>query len=171
MKLLTLLLPLALAIPAQAAFQLKAGLWEVESKNSMNGKSVDPQAQLKEMMKSMPAAQRTQMEKMLASKGVGMGSGKGMRICHTDKTMSDESLVSSKEDDCKIKNKKELSDGMRFDIDCKRGSGTAEYHRIDDSNYSGWNEFQTKEGKMRMDFKGKYISKDCGSVKPITQAK
>lgn len=158
------------ALQSQAAFKLKPGLWEVETTTSVNGKTHDSQGQMQEMMKKMTPAQRAQMEKMMGSKGMAFGD-KGMKVCHTEKSMSDEALVHDPKNKCKITDKKDLADGVQFNIECDKGSGTAEYHRTSDTAYSGWNEFTTAKGKSRMEFKGKFLSSNCGNVKPLTEVK
>ncbi|MCM2353772.1 MAG: DUF3617 domain-containing protein [Pseudobdellovibrio sp.] len=170
MKYLITLAIATFALQSQAAFKLKPGLWEVETTTSVNGKTHDSQGQMQEMMKKMTPEQRAQMEKMMGSKGMGFGD-KGMKVCHTEKSMSDEALVHDPKSKCKITDKKDLTDGVRFNVQCDKGSGSAEYHRTSDSAYTGWNEFQTAKGKSRMEFKGKFISNNCGNVKPLTEAK
>lgn len=168
MKLLTAILAIALASTAQAAFKLKPGLWEVESKTSVNGKAADHMAKMQEAMKKMTPEQRAQMEKMMGSKGIGFGD-KGMKVCHNERTASPEGLVQDPKSKCTITDKKDLADGIRFNIKCDKGTGIAEYHATSDSSYSGWNEFETAKGKSRIEFTGKFLSKDCGSIKPLRE--
>lgn len=167
MKYLITLVIATFALQAQAAFKLKPGLWEVETKTQINGQNQDMQAKMQEAMKKMSPEQRAQMEKMMGSKGMGFGD-KGMKVCHTDKT-SDEALMQDKKSNCKITDKKELADGVRFNVKCDKGNGTAEYHATSDNSYTGWNEFETAKGKSRIEFNGKFISSNCGNIKPLNE--
>ena len=160
---------LLLSVQVQAAFKIKPGLWEIETQSKLAGKeSQDVNAQMQEAMKKMNPAQRAQMEKMMGSHGMGFGN-KGMKICHTDKTMSAESMVQDKKDNCTITDKQEFSDGVKFNIKCDKGNGSAEYRATSDSSYTGWNEFETAKGKNKIEFKGKFLSANCGNIKPINE--
>lgn len=159
-----------LSIQAQAAFKIKPGLWEIETKTQVNGQTHDMNAKMQEAMKNMKPAQRAQMEKMMGSKGMGFGD-KGMKVCHTEKTMSDEALVQDPKNKCKITDKKDLADGVRFNVKCDNGTGTAEYRATSDTTYSGWNEFETAKGKSKIEFKGKFLASNCGNIKPLNEAK
>lgn len=157
------------ALHAQAAFKIKPGLWEIETKSQLNGaQSQDMTAKMQEAMKKMTPTQRAHMERMMGSHGMGFGD-KGMKVCHTDKTMSAEALVQDKKSNCTVTDKQDLSDGVKFNIKCAKGSGSAEYHSTSDTSYSGWNEFETPRGKNKIEFKGKYLSADCGNVKPLNE--
>lgn len=158
------------AIQANAAFKIKPGLWEIETKSQINGQSHDMNAKMQEAMKKMKPEQRAQMEKMMGSKGMGFGD-KGMKVCYTEKALSDEGLVQDPKNKCKITDKKDLADGIRFNVKCDNGTGTAEYHATSDSRYSGWNEFETAKGKSKIEFKGKFLASNCGNIKPLNEAK
>lgn len=154
---------------AHSAFQLKPGLWEVQTTTSVDGKQINAGQKMNEAMQKMSPAQRKQMEKMMGSKGVGFGEN-GVKVCHATATVED-SIVNDPKNNCEIKDKKELSDGVKFNIQCKNGSGTAEYHRVSDTSYKGFNEFQTEKGSSRTEFTGKFVSSDCGNVKPLQKVK
>ena len=168
MKFLLALTITVLSINANAAFKIKPGLWEIETKSSVGGQSADMNAKMQEAMKKMSPAQKAQMEKMMGQHGMGFGE-KGMKVCHTDKTMSAESLVQDKKSNCTITDKQDLADGIKFNIKCDKGSGMAEYHAPNDSSYSGFNEFETARGKNKIEFKGKFLSANCGNIKPLNE--
>ncbi|AZZ36128.1 hypothetical protein CIK05_04745 [Bdellovibrio sp. qaytius] len=159
-----------LAIQAHAAFKIKPGLWEIETKINNKGQSEDMGAKMQEAMKKMKPEQRAQMEKMMGSHGMGFGE-KGMKVCHTDKTSTAESMVQNPKNKCTVTDKEDLADGVKFKIKCEKGNGAAEYHMTSDTSYSGWNEFETAHGKNKMEFKGKFLSADCGNVKPFSEVK
>ena len=154
---------------SHAAFKLKPGLWEVQTSTSVDGKNVNASQKMGEMMKGMAPAQRKQMEKMMGAKGVQLTEN-GVKVCHSEASM-DENQINDPQNNCEIKDRKNLADGIKFDIHCKNGNGTAEYHRTSDTSYKGFNEFQTAKGKSRTNFTGKFVSADCGDVKPLQQVK
>ena len=160
---------LTLSLHTQAAFKLQPGLWEVQTKTNINGKSGDHMAKMQEAMKKLSPEQRAQMEKMMGSKGMGFGD-KGMKVCHNEITSSPENMAGDKKSRCTITDKKELADGIRFNFKCDNGSGTAEYHAPSATNYNGWNEIKTTKGQSRIEFTGKFVSKDCGNIKPLQEA-
>lgn len=149
-----------------AAFKIKPGLWEIQSKTSVNGQPVDAAKQMNQALQKMSPAQRQQMESMMGAKGINFGD-KGIKVCHTNKVSTEQNLIQKDKSNCKITDKKELSDGIKFNIKCETGSGAAEYHWTSENSYKGWNEFQTKQGKSRTEFSGQFLSADCGSVKPM----
>lgn len=154
------------AMQANAAFKIKPGLWEIETKTQMAGQgSQDMSAKMQEAMKKMNPAQRAQMEKMMGQHGVGFGD-KGMKVCHSEKT-SPETLIQEKNSNCSITDKEDLSDGIKFKFKCEKGSGAAEYRMTSDTTYTGWNEMETARGKNKIEFKGKFLSANCGNIKPL----
>ena len=154
---------------SHAAFKIKPGLWEVQTATSVNGKTINASQKMNETLKAMSPVQRKQMEKMMGAKGINF-SENGVKVCHSEASM-DENLIKDPQHNCEIKDRKNLADGIKFDIHCKNGSGKAEYHRTSDTSYKGFNEFQTEKGKSRTEFTGKFVSKDCGDVKPLQMVK
>lgn len=168
-RLIIFFISLQVSSIAYAAFKIKPGLWEIQSKTSVNGQSVDAGKQMNQALKKMSPAQRQQMENMMGAKGINFGD-KGIKVCHSEEASTEKNLI-QKDDNCKITDKKELSDGIKFNIKCETGSGSAEYHLTSENSYKGWNEFQTKQGKSRTEFLGQFLSADCGAVKPLQMVK
>lgn len=154
---------------ANAAFKIKPGLWELRTTTAVKGKSISTSGQLSKTMKNLSPSQRKQMEKMMGAKGVSLGEN-GVKLCHSEATM-DENLIKDPQHNCEVKDRKNLADGIKFDIHCKNGSGTAEYHKTSDTSYKGFNEFQSEKGKSRTEFTGKFLSTNCGDVKPLQLVK
>ena len=167
LQLLLYSLTLMICSASHAAFKIKPGLWEVQTSTLVDGKNVNSSQTLNESLQKMSPAQRKQMEKMMSGKGMNFTEN-GVRVCHTETSM-DENLIKDPQNNCEIKDRKNLADGIKFDIHCKNGKGTAEYRRTSDTAYKGFNEFQTSNGKSRTDFTGKFVSADCGAVKPLQQ--
>lgn len=149
-------------------FDLKPGLWEVSHKSEMGGKDLSAQMKkAEEAMKKMPPEQRKMMEQMMKSKGVDVSGGPGkIKVCYTNEMIEKRSLMQG-QTNCKIENQKDLSDGISFEFKCENGSGKAEYHLKGNTAYNGKMDIQSKRGNMKMNFDGKFLTADCGDVKPI----
>lgn len=160
---------LVLSLNAQAFnFNLKPGLWEVTHKTEMDGKDLSAQMKKAEAaMKKMSPEQRQMMEQMMKSKGVDVSGGPGkIKVCYTKEMIEKRSLMQGQAN-CKIENQKDLNDGISFEFKCDSGTGKAEYHLKNDTNYFGKMDVQSKRGNMKMDFNGKFLATDCGDVKPM----
>lgn len=166
MKALITLSLVTISLNAHAAFKLQPGLWEIQTKTNINGKSGDHMAKMQEAMKKLSPEQRAQMEKMMGSKGMGFGD-KGMKVCHNEITSSPENMAGDAKSKCTITDKKDLATGIKFTYKCDNGSGTAEYHTTSATDYNGWNDIKTNKGQSRIEFTGKFLSKDCGNIKPL----
>ena len=149
-------------------FQLKPGLWDIRYTSQINGEQFNAMAKMNESMKAMPAAQREKLQKIMSQKGIGMGSGNAVKICHTKESQDQALVQSQKEQKCKIEDRVELKNGIRFKLKCENGSGQSEYHKVSENNYKGWTEMETARGKMKMEFYGKFLSANCGDIKPFS---
>lgn len=159
---------------AQAAFDLKPGLWEIETKSNVNGQSSPTRAATRAtnpIVQHMNAVQEARMEQLMNDAGTGFGHN-GMKVCYEKGTFSQENMDKQQaKGDCKMTDKENLADGMRFHIKCKNSDMISEYHHASPTMYSGWNEIQTKSNKVRTEFSGKFVSADCGNVKPLSLIK
>ncbi len=162
-------LALACAIPSFAAGSMQPGLWEVTQQSSS--------------MKNMPKISPEQIEQM-RKMGVDMAqlqSGAIVnRICITKEMAARENLpqMNHKESGCEIKNQKRTSDGYTMDMICDgaqmKGKAVSKTVFASDRSFSTSTEFKgTMQGMPvsdRTDTSGKWLSSDCGSVRPIKEA-
>lgn len=160
---------LACAAPSFAAGSIQPGLWEMTLQSSS--------------MKNMPKISPEQIEKM-RKMGVDMSQLQGgaiiNRICITKDMAARESLpqMNHKESGCEMKNQQRTSDGYTMDMVCDgvkmKGKGTVRTVFASDRSFSTTSEFKgTMQGIQvndRTDTSGKWLSADCGSVRPITEA-
>ena len=168
-----------IAAPA-AAQTMKPGLWEINNKMGGSGdtgaKMAAAQAEMQKQMAAMPPEQRKQMEKMMAQQGVNMapsaaGGGMAVRVCIT-KEMAARNETPT-QGDCKQEQLQKSGNTTKFKFTCSKppSSGEGEVTMNSPESYTMKMKMTSQEkGKpeqMTMDAQGKFVSSDCGSVKPI----
>lgn len=163
-----------LATPAMAG-DMKAGLWEIKTiRQVVDGQ--DMQAQMQAMQKqlaALPAAQRKQMEAMMAGQGVGM-SGGAMRICISEEAARRNTPVIDAEDRCQPRKLMRSGNTVRFEIDCvmdgrpTKGKGESTFsgnsvHSRMDMATSGPDGSHTMHTESQMT----YLGPDCKGLAPV----
>ena len=166
-----------MASSAWADPHMRPGLWEetiaVKSDNAQANAAME---QMKEKMASMPPEQRAAIEKMMASHGVGMGSGapNTVRVCVTQAQV-DRGFKPEDNGRCSRNNVSTSGNVTTFDFACKseRSSitGHGKFTAMGDSAFAVSTSTDNVSPKMTMhmqsDIAGKFISSDCGDVKPV----
>ncbi len=170
----TLLCAGFIAMPA-AAQNMKPGLWEIT--NKMGGEQGAQMAEMQKQMASMPPEQRKMMQEMMAKQGVNMapgGGGMAVRVCITKEMAARNEAPAGQQGDCKQEQVKRSGNTTRFKFTCTNppGSGEGEYTLHSPESYSmkmnmTGQSAKGRPGNMTMDAQGKFISSDCGNVKPI----
>jgi len=171
----------AIAAPA-AAQTMKPGLWEITNKMGGSGdtgaKMAAAQEQMQKAMASMTPEQRKQMEKMMAQQGVNMqpgapGGGMSTRVCITREMAARNEAPAQNQGDCKQEQMQKSGNTTRFKFTCSKPPSTGEGEVTVNSPESYTMKMKMSrdvKGKpevMTMDAQGKFVSNDCGSVKPI----
>ena len=164
-----------------AAQTMKPGLWEVN--NKMSGGSGEMEKGMAEMQKqlaNMPPEQRKMMEDMMAKQGVSMGAGGGggmsAKVCLT-KDMVESNQVAAKQGDCQQTNSSRTGNTMKFSFVCTKppSSGEGQMTFVSPEAYTMKMAVNTtvkgKPETMNMDASGKFLSNECGSIKPIVMPK
>ena len=158
------------AAAAQAQGHIKPGLWE----NTVTMKSDNPaMEQMKARLAAMTPEQRAQMEKLIPGMAPG-GAPNSIRVCIT-KEQAARDLTPDNDGRCTRTNVVRSGDTTRFDFSCKSArsdvSGHGSFTRISDNAYtaSSTADMVTKSTTthMQTDIASKFISGDCGDVKPI----
>jgi hypothetical protein len=166
------------ALPATAQ-TMKPGLWEINNKmgGDAGAKMAAAQAQMQEQLASMPPEQRKMMQDMFAKQGMSMGSGAGggmsVRICITKEMAARNQAPTSQQGDCKQEQVQRSGNTTKFKFTCANppssGEGTMTMHSAESYSMK-MNATSQRGGKpeqMNMEAQGKFVSTDCGSVKPI----
>ena len=158
------------ATAAHAQGHIKPGLWE----NTITMKSDNPaMEQMKARMAAMSPEQRAQMEKLIPGMAPG-GAPNSIRVCITKEQAARE-MTPDNDGRCTRTNVVHSGDTTQFDFVCKSArsdvSGHGSFTRISDNAYTATSTaaMVTKSTTTHMtsDISSKFISSDCGDVKPI----
>lgn len=158
------------AASAQAQVHIKPGLWE----NTVTITSDNPaMEQMKARLAAMPPEQRAQMEKLIPGLVPG-GAPNSIRVC-ISKDQAAREMTPDNDGRCTRTNIVRSGDTTRFDFTCKSTrsdvSGHGSFTRISDNAYTATSTAaMVSKGAtthMQSDISSKFISGDCGDVKPI----
>jgi hypothetical protein len=171
------------ALPAMAQ-STKPGLWEITSKMGGSAEMDKAMAQMQQQLASMPPAQRKQMEEMMAKQGVGMGANPGagggmsVKVCMS-KEMAERNEVPQQQQqgDCKSTASPRIGNTQKISFSCVQPPSSGEGQITYTSNEAYTMKMVTtstvkgKPEKMTLEGSGKWLSADCGAVKPLAMPK
>ncbi|WP_431777461.1 DUF3617 family protein [Ottowia caeni] len=174
---------LAASGAAQAQTTMKPGLWETRViQMTVDGKDMAAQMnaaqeQMRQALASMPPEQRKKMESMFSSQGAG---GMTHRICISPEMASRDSAVVPRQQRAECGDPKITKSGNRssFEVMCKHADGSqtvskGETQFAGDQMNTKVETVSTEKGGARRTSKTetqmKFLSSDCGSVKPVEQ--
>ena len=147
----------------------------------MSGQSGKEMAQAQQQMANMSPEQKKMMQDMMAKQGVSMDAGGGpgvvnVRVCMT-KEMAERGDVPAAQGDCKNTLSPRSGNSMKFSFSCANppSSGEGQIVFVSPEAYTTKVTVNTvsqgKPEKISMDGAGKWLSADCGAVKPMPTAK
>jgi hypothetical protein len=169
---------LSLAAHAQST---KPGLWEISSKmdTSGNAEMAKQMAEAQKQMAAMPPAQRKMMEEMMAKQGMSMNmKGDGstvIKVCITPEMANRPPVEQQK--DCTYNFPARSGNIQRFSFQCTQpvSSGEGEITFKGPDDYDGKMKLTiTNQGKketVTMNTTGKFLSSNCGAIKPMPASK
>ena len=162
---------LALSISnAYAVLNMKPGLWEVKTKMKSENGQQDPTEKMRQAMAKMSSEQRKKMEAMMGKSGMNFASNGAMQVCYTNEMLAkSESLMGNRSNQCTHKFLEQTPSKVRMEFNCKDGAkGTGEWKMVNDRQYQGRMNITNSKGKSsEINHEAKYISSDCGNVKPL----
>ena len=167
--------------PATAQQKMRPGLWENSiSMKSQSGQMEAAMAQAQKAMASLPAAQRKQMEQMMAAQGLGINvgpQGHSIKVCITPEQAAMDQIP--QQDGCTQKIQRVDANTMKVSFSCKggqgdpptSGEGTVQFQSP--TAYTGQFKIKTtgvngKPDQIDMAQKGQWLSSDCGTIKPAS---
>jgi len=163
------------ALPAMAQ-STKPGLWEVTSKMGGSAEVDKAMAQMQQQLASMPPAQRKQMEDMMAKQGVGMGSGSdggiSVKVCMTREMIERNEIAPPQQGDCKSTASPRVGNTQKISFSCTQPPSSGEGQITFSGNEAYTMKMVTtstvkgKPEKMSLQGSGKWLSADCGAIKP-----
>jgi hypothetical protein len=159
---------------------MKPGLWEVKQTSqvvdgrNMLDQMASAQAQMKQAMASMPAAQRKQMEAMLGSQGAQAGGG--TRICISPAMAARNKPMVDSEGRCEPAKVTSSGNKTSFEFNCT-ANGRTTVGKGESTINSGT--IATRVDMAITDARGrhtmqsesqmKYLGSDCQGIKPVDQ--
>jgi hypothetical protein len=168
----TFLATITLAMATGAAAQtMKPGLWEINNKTGSG--------EMEKAMAGMPTEQRKQMQDMLAKQGMGQGGASGMsvKMCMTQEMAERNERPSQQQGNCETSHSPRSGNAIKFSYTCAQpqSSGEGQITYVSDTAYTmkiaTTATVRGKAEQMNMDASGKWLSADCGNVKPIASPK
>jgi hypothetical protein len=179
MKLHRSLIAFAVGICAVSASaqDLKPGLWQVTSKmTSAGGEMEKAAAEMQQQMASMPPEQRRMMEEMMAKQGVKLGAGGPgemvTKLCMT-KEMVERNELPAQQGNCKNVTQPRSGNTVKMTFVCTdpASSGEGQYTIVNPEAYTTKlvvrSTAQGKPETTNIDAAGKWLTADCGNVKPM----
>ena len=152
------------------------GLWEHSvTMKSDDGAIEGAMAEMQKQMATMTPEQRKQMEAAMAGRGIKMGAtpgGSSIKVCVTPEEAAKPPEMRSSVGQCTQKNMQRSGNTMKFKYECTQppSAGEGEMTFISDKAYSGKTIVSSldasKPRQMTMEMQGKWLSADCGDVKP-----
>ena len=161
----------AFAVQAQTVIPkppIKPGLWQVQMEREVNGQKMPD---MSEHLKNMTPEKRAQFEAMMKQHGVGMGGGPN-QVCYTRETL-EHSPWADMQMDCKPTFSSRTSSSWKWHTSCPKFGVEADGEAIfiNSENYTVRSTSVSKMGdKVRNStatMTGKWVSADCGDVKPF----
>jgi hypothetical protein len=133
-------------------------------------------AEMRKQLEAMPPDQRKQMEAMMAGRGVQMGAmgpgGMSVRICLT-KEMVERDELPPTQGDCKTTRQQRTGNSLKLAFACSNppSSGESEVTLASPEAFTSRTRATTSAGgkqeTVTVEGSGKWLSADCGSVKPV----
>src|ERR1700681_3052123 len=161
----------AIAVQAQGTIPtppIKPGLWQVQMEREVNGQKMPD---MSERMKNMSPEKRAQFEAMMKEHGVGTG-GAGSQVCYTHETL-EHSPWADVQTDCKATFSTRTSSAWKWHTSCPKSGYESDGEAIftDPENYTvkstSVSKFGDKVRNSSTTMTGKWLSSDCGNLKPL----
>lgn len=164
------------AADAIKPLDVKVGLWETTASTEMAGmpKMQAPPSIPPEALAKMPPEQRARMEAMLKARSGGGPMVTTTKVCMTRETLSNPMAFGRADKSCTPSVVSSTAARQQIHIECNnegnKVSGDLTVERVDSEHIKG--NMVMKGGAaprpidMKMSFETKWVSSDCGSVKP-----
>ena len=165
---------LAASAQAQLQTQMQPGLWETTVQmKSQSGEMEKAMAQAQAAMAKMTPEQRKQMEAMMGKNGMAMGGAPNtVRMCISPEQAAMRQIPAR--DGC-THAMQHSGNTTRMQFNCAGNppsTGEGQFTLLNPKAYDGEFTFTTqRKGQpevMQMKQSGKWLSADCGGIKPIT---
>lgn len=175
-----ILFALPMASWAADVLDVKPGLWEQTMTMEMSGMPAMPQL-TPEQLAQMPPAARARIEGMMG----GAPQTIATKVCQTKESLADARAYAQQQNSCTTKMTSMTANKVEYHTECSgrfTGSGDFVVERVDSEHtkttgaLKGMSSLGKKGGaeqpiSQKMTITGKWLSPDCGDVKPFTPPK
>lgn len=160
---------------ALAQTRMRPGLWEQSfTMKSQSGQMEQAMRDMQKQLATMPPEQRKKMEEMMGQHGMHMGaSGRSMKMCIT-KEQSERDELPPQQGNCTQQIVQRTASTIKLKFSCTGNppsSGEGEVTFSSPTAYTARSVVTTtvdgKPERMAMEQNGKWLSADCGNVKPM----
>jgi hypothetical protein len=158
-----------LAAPAQPTAPIKTGLWQIHTEREVDGQKM-PDAS--ERMKNMPPEKRAQVEAMMKQRGMATDGAGGAQVCYTREAL-ERSPWAEQQSSCKVSFSHRDAASWKWHSSCQQFASESDGEIV----FKGRESYTVKiasvskmSGKVRnsrITMTGKWLSADCGSIKPL----
>jgi hypothetical protein len=175
---IALFCPLATWAQDIKPFDAKLGLWESTSSMEIGGMPAMPAMTIpQDALDKMPPAQRAQVEAMMKGRGSGSPRTTTTKFCLDRDSLRNAFYNSDKS--CTTKLVSSTSSTQQIHVECTRGNtkstGDLTLERVDAEHMKGTGVFKSagdastagRSMDMKVTFSNKWVSADCGDVKPV----
>lgn len=166
-----------LAAGTSSAQNVKPGLWEINNKmQTGNGELEAAMKKMQEQFANMPPEQRKMMEDAMAKQGVNMSAGPGgisVKMCLSKEMVARNQMPMQQHGDCTQTRSPMIGNTMKVSFTCTKppssGEGTVTF--TGDTGYKMHMKMTSsargKPETMTIDGEAKFLSSDCGKIKPL----
>lgn len=161
-----MLFALALSTATHAAMNMKPGLWEVQVDIENNGKKINVSEQISQAMAKLTPEQQKKMQAMMGN----MAGPQGTRTCFTQEMLTPEQMLKQQSrKKCDMKFTSNTPSLVAGTFQCEDGTkGDMKWESAPEMMKGTINMDSPKRGKGLINLRGKFLTSDCGKVKPAT---
>lgn len=154
---------------------VKLGLWETRTSTHLGGVTMPAMPVIPaETLAKMPPAQREQVEAAMKARGAGGPMSTTTKYCITPEQLNNPMAFSRGDRSCKSKMVSSSSTRQQVHVDCdhegRKTAGDLTIERIDPRHIKGnmamKGDMNGHPVDMTMSFDSRWLSSDCGNVKP-----
>jgi len=157
---------------AYSALNMKPGLWKVKMVMKSDGKEIDASSEMQKAMAKMPEAQKKKMMEMMGKMKSGIAQDGGMQVCYSKAVLDTPENLSKQKDQnkkCDTKVVTQTPSKVVTNFKCEDGTiGDGTWKVVSPSAYNGVMNITSPKGeKSQINYTAKFLTPDCGKVKPI----
>jgi uncharacterized protein DUF3617 len=165
-----LLFVVSIAAQAQTALPIKAGLWQIHIDREVNGEKAPD---MSEKMKNMDPETRARVEAMMKQRGIDVGASGGPdKVCYS-KEMIQRGRWADQQTECKTDFNSQSAALWKWHSSCPKLGSESD----GEATFSGSENYVVKTSSVtklggtsrasHMTITGKWMSSDCGDLKPM----